>query len=340
MPVIRAFKRGVAWCLHSTGLVGLGEAHRRGRTGLILMYHRVNDDNDSFFPALDVASFEAQLDHVRATYRVDTLDELARWLRDGPPGPPRVALTIDDGYADTHAIVLPRLRERGLPATLFLATGPPEEGRLLWLDRLRALLKLTPASVLELPTRGLGPWSLGSPAERLAALGRVAGHLKRSGASEVEDVTGELWRRLDGDAIGPAPTPLTWEQVRELAAGGMEVGGHTHRHYVLSRLRRDEARQEIATSLDLIRERVGRVASSFACPNGTCADYTSETLDLLRELGVEWACTTSPGFATHASGPLELPRVYTSMDSLPLFACRLAGLTRLREEGMAGPLAG
>ena len=26
--------------------------------------------------------------------------------------------------------------------------------------------------------------------------------------SYVEDVTGELWRRLDGDAIGPAPTPV------------------------------------------------------------------------------------------------------------------------------------
>jgi hypothetical protein len=55
---------------------------------------------------------------------------------------------------------------------------------------------------------------------------------------------------------------------------------------------------------------------------------------------VEWACTTTPGFANSASAPLELPRVYTSMDSLPLFACRLAGLTRLGEEELVGPLAG
>jgi peptidoglycan/xylan/chitin deacetylase (PgdA/CDA1 family) len=134
------------------------------------------------------------------------------------------------------------------------------------------------------------------------------------------------------------PVPLSWPQVRELAAGGVEIGGHTHRHYVLSHLGRDQARREIATSLELVRERVGRVASGFACPNGTTADYTPETLELLRELGVEWACTTSPGFATEKSAPLELPRVYTSMDSLPLFACRLAGLTRLRE-GVSGPLA-
>ncbi len=336
--MIRALKHGVAWCLHSTGLVGLRGARRHGRTGLILMYHRVNDDADPFFPSLDVGSFEAQLDHVRATYRVDTLDGLARWLRDGPPGPPRVALTIDDGYTDTHSVVLPRLRARGLPATLFLATSPPEEGRLLWLDRLRALLKLTPAPVLELSAHGLGPWPLASTDDRLSALGHIAGRLKRAGAAEVDDLTGELWRRLDGDSISSMPVPLSWLQVGELAAGGVEIGGHTHRHYVLSNLGREQARQEIATSLELVRERVGRVASGFACPNGTAADYTSETLDLLRELGVEWACTTSPGFATQSSAPLELPRVYTAMDSLPLFACRLAGLTRLREEG-AGPLA-
>jgi peptidoglycan/xylan/chitin deacetylase (PgdA/CDA1 family) len=330
--VIPAFKRAAALGLHRSGLVRALGRHRHDRVGIILMYHRVNDDADPFFPALDVASFEEQLDHVRATYQVDTLDGLARWLRDGPPGPPRAALTIDDGYADTHAVVLPRLRARGLPATLFLATAPSEEGRLLWLDRLRALLKLTPAPVLELPERGLGPWPLESAGDRLTALGRIAGRLKRAGRAEVEDVTGELWRRLDGDGIGSAPVPLSWEQVRELDAGGVEVGGHTHRHYVLSHLDRDEARQEIARSLDLVRERVGRVASGFACPNGTAADYTSETLDVLRELGVTWACTTSPGFATESSAPLELPRVYTSMDSLPLFACRLAGLTRLHEE--------
>lgn len=338
--MIHALKHGAAWGLHVAGLIGLREARRNGRVGIILMYHRVNDEDDPFFPSLDVASFEAQLDYVRATYRVESMDALARWLREGPPGPPRVALTIDDGYADTHGIVLPRLRERGLPATLFLATAPPEEGRLLWLDRLRSLLKLTPASRMEIPERGLGPWPLVTPEERLSAVERIAAHLKGASSAEVDDVVGELWHRLDGDSLRSLPVPLSWGQARELAAAGVEIGGHTHRHFVLSHLGRDEARREIARSLDLVRERVGHVASGFAFPNGTRDDYTPETLDLLRELQMEWACTTSPGFATEASAPLELPRVYTSMDTLPLFACRLAGLTRLREEEPARAPAG
>ena len=35
--------------------------------------------------------------------------------------------------------------------------------------------------------------------------------------------------------------------------------------------------------------------------------------------------------------PYELPRIYTAMDTLPLFACRLAGLTRLRADEPSGP---
>jgi peptidoglycan/xylan/chitin deacetylase (PgdA/CDA1 family) len=325
-------KLGAAWALRRSGVLAMREHLRRGRVGIVLMYHRVNDDADPFFPALGVEAFAAQLEYLNATYRVEPLEGLLRWVHEGAPGPPRVALTIDDGYADTYGTVLPRLRARRIPATLFLATDPPESGRLLWLDRLRLLLKRTPAEVLEVPEHGLGPWPLGSTRARLAALGRLTGRLKRSGASEVEDVTGELWHRLDGDGISDGPAPLTWAQLRELQSGGVAIGGHTHRHYVLSQLGDEAAREEIATSMALIRERLGCEPTGFAYPNGENGDYGAETIGVLRDLGVPWACCTLPGFATRDAPQHEIPRLYTSMDSLSLFACRVAGLTRLRDK--------
>ena len=334
-----SLKRGAAWALRRSGVLAARERLRRGRIGIILMYHRVNDEADPFFPALGVDAFESQLDYLRSTYRVENLDGLLGWLREGSPGPPRVALTIDDGYADTHAVVLPRLKSRRLPATLFLATDPPENGRLLWLDRLRLLLKHTPAEILDLPEHGLGPWRLASTGQRLDSLGRIAGRLKRAGPAEVEDVVGALWQRLDGDAISSGPSPLSWTQIRELQNGGVAIGGHTHRHYVLSQLGREAAREEIATSLALIRERLGCEPSGFAYPNGEEGDYGAETIDVLRELGVSWACCTLTGFATPEAPPHEIPRIYTSMDTASLFACRVAGLTRLRASDGAARVA-
>jgi peptidoglycan/xylan/chitin deacetylase (PgdA/CDA1 family) len=160
--------------------------------------------------------------------------------------------------------------------------------------------------------------------------------LKRAGRAEVDDVVGELWERLDGDSA-VLPRSLSWEDVSKLRVGGIEIAGHTHRHYVLSRLTKEEARQEIATCLDLIQRHVGAPAAGFAFPNGARGDYGPETVDLLEELGVPWACTTRSGFVTRASAPLELPRLYTAMDGLPQFACRLAGLTRLPTETAVPP---
>lgn len=336
--MIPALKRGVARSLLRSGLIEAIERRRRGRKGIILMYHRVNDAADPYFPALDTASFESQLDHVRATYRVETVDALLDWTRSGPDGPPRVAITIDDGYVDTHAVALPRLRERSLPATLFLATAPPETGRALWLDYLRSLFKHTHATSVELPSLGLGPFPLASDAQRLAALGRIAARLKRAGAETVDAAVDELSRRLGADQVPPVPV-LTWAQVADIARGGITVGAHTHRHYILSNLDMAAAREDIATSLALIRDRVGSEPRGFAYPNGAVGDYSPETIRVLEELGVRWACTTRCGFATSSSHPLEIPRIHTSMDTLPLFAARLAGLTRLPDDDGGGPLA-
>jgi peptidoglycan/xylan/chitin deacetylase (PgdA/CDA1 family) len=86
----------------------------------VLTYHRVGggspDERD-----LDTAAFAAQID-VLARSDVVTLDEVARRLETGDTSP-CVVLTFDDGFADIYQNAWPLLHERGLPFTLYLATG-------------------------------------------------------------------------------------------------------------------------------------------------------------------------------------------------------------------------
>jgi peptidoglycan/xylan/chitin deacetylase (PgdA/CDA1 family) len=58
-----------------------------------------------------------------AGYSFVTVAEFAR--RIGQDGPPRglAALSFDDGLQDNHAVVLPLLRELGVPATVYVTTG-------------------------------------------------------------------------------------------------------------------------------------------------------------------------------------------------------------------------
>jgi peptidoglycan/xylan/chitin deacetylase (PgdA/CDA1 family) len=318
-------KRAVAWGLLRSGALTLHRSRFEKGRAILLVYHRVNDEGDPFFPALPRRQFAAQLDYVAAQYAVEPLEDVFGWLRSGARGRPRVAITIDDGYPDTLDVVLPELERRRLPATLFLSTGPPETGAPLWIERVRWTVKHARARVLELPSLGIRG-VLDGRADRLALLGRLLRRLKGFGPAEVDAAVEALDRALD--PVGPPLPVLSWDGVRRLVAGAIQLGGHTHRHYMLSRLDDATLASEIGRSLDLIRQRTDTRALTFAYPNGEAADYDSRAVAVLRRLGATCAVTCRNGLARPEDDPFQLPRLYTTAPSLALFAARLAGLGR------------
>ena len=81
------------------------------------MYHSIDDSGSSI--SLDASAFER---HVRwlseSSVRVVPMTEIAR----APEDEDTVALTFDDGFANFESEAWPRLREAGLPASLFVVT--------------------------------------------------------------------------------------------------------------------------------------------------------------------------------------------------------------------------
>jgi peptidoglycan/xylan/chitin deacetylase (PgdA/CDA1 family) len=317
-------KQAVAWGLRQTGLLRLHASRLAQERAVLLVYHRINDEGDPFFPALPRRDFAAQLDHVASHYRVEPLEEVASWLAAGATGRARAAFTIDDGHPDTLEVALPELERRGLPATLFLSTAPPETGEPLWIDRTRWILKHARARALESRATGLPGGPLEGTAARLELLARLLGHLKTLPPAEVDRAVLALGTALEPE--GPPLRVLEWDGVRRMAAGPIALGGHTHRHYMLSRLDDLTLEDEIVTAHRLIEERTGHRVSSFAYPNGEPADYDARAIAVLRRLGLRCAVTCRNGLARPGQDPFELPRLYTSAPSLSLFAARLAGL--------------
>ncbi len=83
---------------------------------VILCYHSIS--NTTAFADLTPDRFDAHLDWLADNATVVSLADLST-----PADGLRVALTFDDGYRDNHHTVLPRLVDRGWPATFFLTTG-------------------------------------------------------------------------------------------------------------------------------------------------------------------------------------------------------------------------
>ncbi|EAP99603.1 polysaccharide deacetylase family protein [Janibacter sp. HTCC2649] len=86
----------------------------------LLIYHRIGGGTSD---ELDLATsdFRRQLD-VLASHDVVSLDTALDRLDAGDTSP-SVVLTFDDGFDDVHANAWPLLRERGLPFTVYLASG-------------------------------------------------------------------------------------------------------------------------------------------------------------------------------------------------------------------------
>ena len=327
-----ALKRAAAWGLWRAGLLGLHANRFERRTAALLVYHRVNDDADPFFPALPRGTFAAQLDFLAAHYRVEPLEEVVRWLAAGAPGRARAAITFDDGHPDTAEVAFPELERRGLPATLFLSTAPPETGEPLWTDRVRWVVRNATVRAPQEPALGLRDASLDGETSRLALLDRLLRELKAMPPPEVDRGVHALEAALRPE--GPPLRVLGWDAVRRMTSRGLHLGGHTHRHYMVSRLDERTLEDEVVTSHRLIEERTGRRVLAFAYPNGQAGDYDGRAVALLERLGLLCAVTCRHALARPDHDTFRLPRLYTSGPSLALFAARLAGLGR---EDVAAP---
>lgn len=320
--------RGIATVLDKAGLMkpfSLAVGHaRRGAAFPILKYHRVNDEDDPFFPALATDIFERQMAMIASIYVVLPLEELvARMMRNTVPRN-ALAITFDDGYRDNLTHAAPVLARYGLPASIFLATGFIGSADVPWFDRVAFAFKTCRA------TAWRTSWDetivLDTLADRLSALDRVLARLKMLPDAEIRGAVDRLLMEVDSaDRRGGKNVMLGWDDVHALAGLGFSIGAHTISHAILSRITAERAWTEIDGSRAMIAAACGRPPRVFAYPNGGAGDYTGAVARLVRDAGFSCAVTTRFGVNTMATPLYELRRGGPWEDHLPTFALKLAG---------------
>ena len=95
---------------------------RLGRGRLtVITYHQVQDPADDG-SSVGIESFRRQMEYLRQTYEVVSLQDAVRRLARGKRPERLVAITFDDGYLDNATTAAPIMRAFGLPATFFVST--------------------------------------------------------------------------------------------------------------------------------------------------------------------------------------------------------------------------
>jgi peptidoglycan/xylan/chitin deacetylase (PgdA/CDA1 family) len=99
---------------------------------------------------------------------------------------------------------------------------------------------------------------------------------------------------------------LTWEQVREMQQGGMEIGNHSTTHPDMSKLDYAAQLNEAEQAAAAIAEQLGARPKFFCYPFGK---YNADTIRVVRETGHLAAVTTADGTLKYTPKRYEMPRV-------------------------------
>jgi peptidoglycan/xylan/chitin deacetylase (PgdA/CDA1 family) len=284
---------------------------------LVLMYHRIAaPSRDPWQLSVTPDHFAEHLEVIRRHGPRLLVRDLTRALA-GRRAPRRgIVVTLDDGYADNLRHAWPLLERHDVPATVFVAAGYLGRAEGFWWDELERLV-LAPSDVpssVRLHVRGEArEYSVGpGPAERHRLFLELYWLIRPLTDPERRQVLAEL----AGWSGGHSPAPeedrsLTVAELQALAGGGLvEIGAHTLTHPQLSALDRAGQAAEIHRSRDVLREVTGQDVVSFAYPYGGHADYTVESVRLVRECGFTGACATTAGAVRSSTSPFEIPRLH------------------------------
>jgi len=127
--------------------------------------------------------------------------------------------------------------------------------------------------------------------ERSAFLSRALGN---SGESEA-DLAEKLF--------------LSEEQIREMADGGMEIGGHGDRHLSLETLDRASQAEDIARGTAVLCKVLGSPPRIFSYPHGRS---NADSVDVLKTQGYALAVSIRPEAVRPDAHPFAIPRFDTN----------------------------
>jgi folate-dependent phosphoribosylglycinamide formyltransferase PurN len=101
---------------------------RQGNFPVMILYHHLVADRPHRF-GVGTAYFLRQVNYLLRHYRVVSLSEAVRLIREGPVTAPTVAITFDDGYADNYVNLRAVSEETGVPIGYFIATEHISTGK-------------------------------------------------------------------------------------------------------------------------------------------------------------------------------------------------------------------
>lgn len=280
---------------------------RRARL-TVFAYHQVLEFTDALRDGEPtVEQFDDDLETIAAHFNVLPMSRAVSLLASGQLPDRAAAITFDDGYRDNFCVAAPLLQQKGLPATVYVATAAVEAG-VMWNDLIIDGVAGNTSGQLEHDIAGCGH-EAETHADRNVRAREIIDRLKYQPVGD-RWLVAERFYMANTGATGLPRLMMNTTELRDLAERGFEIGAHTMQHPILATLTDKEARNEIFGSRDWLGDVTGVPPRHFAYPNGKPGtDYLPRDVELVREAGFDSSVTTVWAVARSDSDPMQIPRV-------------------------------
>jgi peptidoglycan/xylan/chitin deacetylase (PgdA/CDA1 family) len=259
---------------------------------IILVYHRVLPEYkfSPFNTIISLKTFTKQIDILAKKYPIIPLSDSVNQCKSGyVKNRIQTVLTFDDGYRDSYEIIYPILKEKGLPASFFIATDYINSSKPIWVDELVKILSInTDIRRIEIADKLIHQKIMQPRLSFIYSLVDSMKSLTSKGRQNILNLLNEqAGKKIIPDYLNDRC--ITWEQAKLMSANGMEIGGHGTSHSSLSRISFTEATQEIRKCKEIIENNIKISCRNFAFPFGCQKDYNQKLIDYVKDVGFQ-AC--------------------------------------------------
>lgn len=282
----------------------------------VFLFHGVIEENrhpvrNYTSKHLSRGRFEEILSDLAAHGTPASLDQVIGVHGNGQRLPRRAfVITFDDGFENNLSCAAPVLERMKIPSTFYVTSKFVDEQAASWTDLVEYAVELRDEVVVDLPCAS---GRFVTREEKIDLLDRIRAHVKGHPEVDPYDFVDEVWRQLRVERLEPDPAldrKLDWSQVRELDRHPLfTVGGHGHTHRILAFLSPPALREEIGTSLSLMRRHLPGPIRHYSYPEGLAHCYSPQVIDCLKSEGIICSPTAETGVNRVGDDPFRLKRV-------------------------------
>ena len=289
------------------------------RRAIILTYHLLLPQDRASTRAICSISESEFLRHIKwlsKNYTIVRLSKIVDCISKKKEFPKKcLAVTFDDGYENFIKVAYPILKKYNIPTTLFLSAGMIGTSKMFWYDLIEYLVLNTEKNNLQINIEGkIFHFIFEKKRKNIEDIVTI---LKKMSNKKKDDWIHKMKNLLlteEGPHAGIDYIPMNWEQVEKICLDTLiTIGSHTNNHVILSRLSKEEMREEIENSKNKIEKHTQRLVEHFSYPNGQPEDFNDYSKRKLKEAGYRSSCTTIEDFNDRTTDLYELRRFGASL---------------------------